>query len=335
MDQWACCLFQVVDEDYTELWWNLNPGREWAYLTLTPRTGVAAEIGVQMWNETHPDSPQRDDMLIIDPVALEALLVLGGAGEVETELGTVAADSVAAFMLRDHYREGQDPLERRRIMVDMAARSLAELAGGDADPLTMLDVLDQLIAERHLIAWSRDPQRQGYWAALGMDGAMADNSLMVSLLNPGGNKLDAYLAVNADLVTTSRVDGSLGAVLSYTVENNATGDEVGYVTGLERGLGASHVVSLAGVHLPGAASAIEYYIDGELVEVLSGPDGPSIFVAGALDLAPGGSSSVEVRFVLPAGFDTLSLEPSARWPAINWRINGEAFADRRTLIPLP
>ncbi|MFT7645585.1 MAG: hypothetical protein ACI8Y4_000316 [Candidatus Poriferisodalaceae bacterium] len=121
----------------------------------------------------------------------------------------------------------------------------------------------------------------------------------------------------------------------FTVESTATGAEVGYVAGEERGLGRSHVVSLAGVHIPGVATEVEYHIDGELVELLSGPDGPSLLVAGALDLAPGESSLVEVRFVLPEGFDTLSLEPSARWPAINWHINGETYADRRTLIPLP
>jgi hypothetical protein len=179
-----------------------------------------------------------------------------------------------------------------------------------------------------VLAWARDPAEQRAWRAAGVGGELHANSLAVSLLNTGGNKLDSFLDVDAHLRVRSRGDGGRDASIELTITNRAGTDLPRYVGGPYQGLDltAGEYQGLVTVNTPGAGS--QPSLEGLPSVVVAGRDGPTRTVAaGPLRVAPGATATVTVEFVLPGGLNEMVVEPSARVPPIRWRYRGEQWED--------
>ena len=68
---------------------------------------------------------------------------------------------------------------------------------------------------------------------MGVAGALTSDSLFVGVLNRGGNKLDQFLRVNADLSLT-REKSTVHAVLRLELRNTARQGEPSYIAGPNR-----------------------------------------------------------------------------------------------------
>ena len=76
---------------------DLAPTEEWRNLASSPRFEVTASLAAEMWRATTGETV--DGVLLVDPVALQALLAAQGAVSVgDREIG---ADNVVEFLMLD------------------------------------------------------------------------------------------------------------------------------------------------------------------------------------------------------------------------------------------
>ncbi|MFN2606357.1 MAG: DUF4012 domain-containing protein, partial [Acidimicrobiales bacterium] len=315
----------ITDADLAARWGWLEPNREWRNLGVSPRFDVTAPLAARMW-EARGGGPV-DGVLALDPAALRALLRAVGAVDVG---GTrIDAEHVEDQVLHRQYLDfpaDADLGARREQLGAIAGASVTALATRDWDPSVLARGLGEAARGRHVLAWSARPEEEEGWIAAGIDGSMTPDSLLVGVLNRGGNKLDRFLDVAADLDIRGRGSGQ-EAVLRLRLHNRAPQGEPAYVVGPAPGSGAGEGVYLGilAVSLPGDAR--QGRIDGETSLAVVGADGPSRVVATSVSIPRGGDRVLTVRFGLPGGRHSLRVEPSARLPAISWTDGSRRWTD--------
>ncbi|MGE0794210.1 MAG: DUF4012 domain-containing protein [Acidimicrobiia bacterium] len=319
----------------SDRWGWLAPETEWRNLMVSPRFAESAELASRMWAAA--GGGEVDGVLAIDPVALRALIA--STGPIQLDDGTVTADDVLPDLLHDQYegiQTGDDAEtgQRRDRLSRLTGATFDALEAGSWSPATLARELGAAVRGRHLLAWSSHPDEQAGWEAAGMDGALTSDSLAVSLLNTGGNKLDWF--VRTDVVMTSEPgEGGRTAVrLAVRIDNPTPEGESGYVAGphpaLVPLLRAGDYRGMLAVNLPGQADDIE--VEGVDAVEVRGADGPTRVVGSTVVVRRGSTVEVTVRFTLPASVGSVLIEPSARVPAARWHYGGGAWQDDRRRV---
>jgi hypothetical protein len=269
-------------------------------------------------------------------VALQALLA--AQGTIATDAGELAADDVVEYLLRGQYEGADinDPQTARRDQLSAVARDTIDTltarpwnAGG------LVQELGDAGKGRHVLAWSRDPAEQRAWRGAGISGELEFNSLAVNLLNTGGNKLDQFVTIDADLELEEREGGGHRARLHLRVTNDAPEDLPSYVGGPHpvTDLVAGEYQGILTVNVPAAGSDPRMRDAGPVL--VAGVDGATKATGSLVRVPRGESREVLVRFRLPAALESLLVEPSGRVPPISWDVAGDRFEDTaRHLIEL-
>jgi hypothetical protein len=78
-------------------------------------------------------------------------------------------------------------------------------------------------------------------------------------------------------------------------------------------------------NVPGVAGDVRLTGGGKIVA--AGPDGPTRVVASQVELQRGEQKQFVLRFVLPEGDEHLTIEPSARYPAVGWTDGTRTWVD--------
>ncbi len=316
-----------VDADIEARWGWLEPGREWRNLGVSPRFDVTAEQAARMWEAARGQSV--DGVLALDVIALQALLA--ATGPIEVEGGQLDADSVLQDLLHDQY-VGLDPADpagqeaRRGRLAEVARVTLEALDRPELDGRLLAEELAAAARGRHLLAWSPEPTISQGWEAMDLDGALDGDELLVAILNRGGNKLDPYLQVDADLRVEPGPEQTAVSV-DVRLTNTASPDEPPYILGpsppLEVAPGT--YVGLVAASLPGAAGGGRF--EGYDALAVAGPDGPSRVVAVPVEVPLGEERVLTLRFELPSGPGSMDVLSSARTPAISWQWQERTWAD--------
>lgn len=314
----------IEDRDLRERWGARHPEGDWRTLMFSPRLPASAELGVEMWRASGQEPV--DGVLVLDPVALAG--VVRATGPVEVQGRRISGDEVVDEMLKEQYARYTTDAEvpdRRNELSEVARAAFSALDAGDWSPSILAAELSRAVSGRHLMAWSTDPVEQRGWEAAGMAGALRPDSLLVSVVNRGGNKLDPYLRSDAELRTEPDGDGvEVSVRLRFTNEAPATLPS--YVAGERSSLREpGDYIGLVTVNVPGAARDVRI-VEGEF-DPVRGPDGPTFVVAADLRLARGEAGELEVRFRLPGDDPSLTVEPSARVPAVTWRHKRDLWQD--------
>lgn len=321
--------------DFADRWGWTEPNREWRNLAMSPQFDVTGELALRMW--TVAKSEEVDGVLALDVVALRALL--RATGPVVVDGQTIGESDVEKEVLHDQYLGSGGNLTgrlvRRERMGRIARAAVQMLDVGKWDPGILVDEIAKAARGRHILAWSNRPTEQKAWVASGIDGMLEENSLMISVLNRGANKLDQFLGVSAALDAEPGPNVTR-VTLKLTFRNSVGEGEPEYILGFDppRGPGAGVYNGILAVNLPG--SAMNPSLGGNEKLVVSGADGPTIVYGTEILVRPGESLQVIVEFELPATQDDLVVEPSARIPAINWQFNSRRWTDtekRRISFP--
>jgi hypothetical protein len=319
----------IADADLAARWDELwHPNWDWRGLMVSPRLPASAALGHEMWAAAGKEP--IDGILVVDPVALAA--VVRATGPVEVDGRRIAADEVVPLLLHEQDRElGADTAEqgdRREALGAIARAAFAALDRGGWSPATLASALADAVAGRHLLAWSADPAEQRGWEAAGLAGDLGPDSLLVSILNRGGNKLDWYLPVAAELSTAADGAGTEVTVALH-LRNTTPKGLPRYVAGPPVGehWPAGRYVGLLSLDVPGAATDVR--IDGVEQPVVAGRDGSARVVATEIALDAGQERDVVVRFHLPGRHGSLVVEPSARVPGVTWRHGARRWQDSR------
>lgn len=316
----------IEDADLQARWGFLNPNREWRNLVASPRFPASAQLAARMW-PIAVGGPPIDGVLSLDPVGLSALLKVTGP------VGDVNAENVVGLLTHDQYvglpppsaRFDAAQAARREQLGNIAKQIVEKLSTSSFDMPTLADSLADAVRGRHLMAWSGRPGDTDIWARAGADGSIDEKSLMVSVLNRAGNKLDRYLDVEAKLLLPPGVNEQK-ATLTITLANRTPPGQNVYIAGPYpgSGVGAGDYSGILSVTLPGFAGGIA--VEGFTAFTAAGPDGPAQVVAVPAVLLQGESKTFTVTFNLPERGE-LRVEPSGRVPPIRWTLPGQSGDD--------
>jgi hypothetical protein len=318
-----------VTGDFGDRWGWMNPTQEWRNLGASPRFDVAGPLAARMWEASGRGSV--DGVLALDVAALRATLEV--IGPVNVNGREVDEDNVVELLLHQQYLDhandpSQDP---RREELGQIARAVVDgVQDRDWSVADMARELGEAARGRHILAWSRTTDEQEAWKSAGVDGAVDPNSVLVGILNRGGNKLDRFLDVDAslDIDVPAKPDTDPAvAVLRVHLRNPVPTGEPRYVAGPEgdSGLAEGEYGGIVAVTLPGGVTDLS--VSGYSAYAAIGPDGPTYVVAPAVRLVRGARRTLEFRFTLPPGLRDVRIEPSARVPAVAWRSGGESWTD--------
>ena len=314
-----------VDGDLGARWGQLQPGREWRNLATTPRFDATAPLAVRMWESLTGE--QVDGAMVLDVPLLQAVLAATGPVAVGNEMVTEA--DVVDRLLHDQY-QGVDfddvQAARREQLGAMAAAVVAALERGEYSPGRLAAGVAKASRGRHLLAWSAHAGDQRTWETAGVSGSLRPTSLAVNILNRGGNKLDPFLQVEAELDLHPVFDGT-GVTVRAKVANHAPTGQSPYITGPhpQSGVNEGDYLGIIAVNVPEAATDLA--VDGTPALVATGADGPTHMVAANLLIPRGGETTLTVRFRLPASETLIEVVPSARVPPIRWEAGAQRWMD--------
>lgn len=308
----------MLDPDIESNWGNLRPNQEWRNLNLSPRFEETARMASEMWVAS--GNEPVDGVMQVDVAAVRSLLELTGPVQIEgtgdAEPMTVDAASIAAVLLREQYARYDEQDERRDQLGRVTSSVFDAFNTRDIPAIDLLTLIESSGAQRHMLLWSSAPAQEAAWQELGVTGTIAPDSVMVSLINRGGNKLDPYVKVHSDI--QSHVDGDRRKVtITTTLVNEAPPGLPTYVEGPAPGSGgiAGEYIGILAVTAPEAAADPATDAGGFAAV---GPDGPSRLIASNVSALRGAQTQVVTSFVLPLDVTEVWVAPSTRLPRSTW-----------------
>jgi hypothetical protein len=316
----------AVGGDLEARWGFLLPGVDWRNLGVTPQFDVTAPLAARMWKASTGQSV--DGVMALDVQGLQE--ILGVTGPVTTDSGmVVSADNVDQFLLHDQYVGETDANEAGRVD-ELSSLASAALHAFENRPIKLRSLVNALSAAaqgRHVTVWSTDPRTEAVWRDVGIAGHLTSNSVMASLINRGGNKLDQYMSMTSSLRLTTRGETTVGQ-LTLTLANHTPPGQSQFIGGPYPGLGTSYgeYVGIATVNLPGYVRHVS--TSSAHTVVTSGPEGQTLLVANSVDIPAGSTQRVTYRFELPEAHGTLTVVPSTRIPPVSWTFAGTSFTDQ-------
>jgi hypothetical protein len=323
----------ALDEDLQDQWGFLDPNRDWRHLGVSPRFPVAAETAQRMWAAV--GRPRVRGVIAADPYLLEA--ILRETGPVAGPNGTVAVDDVVPYLLHDQYLAyfsgGFDQSFQQTRREELETIAVAAIDAFDELPSIEADLITDLaeaVSARHVMAWSDDPEVQAAWEAGQVDGQIEPTSMLLSLINRSGAKLDWFVDLRSELDVERRGD-VLDCTLRITVRNRAPRQgEPRYVVGPypTSDNAPGEYVGLVALNLP-VAAANNRFTDAPEGLAVSGADGENRVIAAWINLERGQEQVLTARFELPVSYGEVTVEAGARPTATRWSFAGRRWSDTR------
>jgi hypothetical protein len=301
-------------------------------VNVTPRFDESARMATEMWGLAGRGAV--DGAVAVDVAGLELLLSVLGPVEVPGTDGgpplVVSAENVRSELLLEQYRglSAADPQansERRELLGQVATAAFTAFNTRQVSAARLLQAIEDAGRGRHLLLWSSDPVQQQAWEALGASGTMPEDSMLLSVLNRNGTKLDQFLDVRADL--TARAEGDLLKVeVLVGIRNLAPPGLPSYVAGPfpNTDYRAGEYYGIVALSVPGAAG--NFSAPGGGLDV-SGPDGDTGVLTSDVRLPPGERAELRFAFDLPLGASEVDVLPSARVPPVTWTVPGDSWPD--------
>ena len=302
----------------------LEPNEEWRNLMLSPRFDVQAPLAAQMW--VAAGRRPVDGVIALDPFALKGLLA--ATGPVDVAGREIGPENVLDELLHDQYLRysREETGERRDDLGELARATFSALDSGRWSVADLAEGMLPVVEGRHVLLWSARVEEQQEWKAAGVDGSLRSDSLLPAVLSRGGGKMDHFLHVSAELaVAHTGRDSEL--TLTMQLHNATPPGEPFYVSGPTPGSGVGEGVYLGIVAVSLPAAAQNGRIEGVEQLAVAGRDGPTQVVGVQLQIARDERRTVVVRFRLPGRRGSITVEPSARAPAVRWSGGGSRWSD--------
>jgi hypothetical protein len=253
-----------------------------------------------------------DGVIVADPVALAALLEVGGPVDVPG-FGTVDHTQVVRFVTQDAYAIITDPEERKAVLGQVAAGALQGLLadGGEADAPDLARALAEAVSGGHLLVHAADPQVQEAFMRAGVAGALEPDEtdlFGVFVNNAAYHKADTWLQRGVNYTVQLRADGSGVAVADVELRNEAPTEGFDeYVIGPNReGLAAGDaLLSLSAYCAPGCTQQVER-LGGPVEEVIGGSERDMTVSLVGVHLRSGESQRLRYSLDLPAAWDVVA-----------------------------
>ena len=211
--------------DYVARYGRFQPGIRPGDVTLSPDfPSVSTVIG-----EIFPQSGGQalDGVILVDPIALEALLTFTGPITVTGYPTPLTSENAAEILLREQYVNFDDRADRKDFLEEASRLTFQALTSGDLPgPRRVSEVLGPMVDQGRLLMHSFDPEEQAFFEQIGLDGAFPDagdgDLVAVTTQNSGHNKGDSFLTRSLDYRAEVDPDtGVVEATATVTLENAA------------------------------------------------------------------------------------------------------------------
>jgi hypothetical protein len=319
-------------DQINKLWGFLQEKGKFQDLMLSPRFDVSAPLAEQMWKTS--TGQQVDGVMVVDPEMLQS--ILKATGPVTADGQTFTADNIQHYLLYQQYvgLTASTNLSRRDGLSDVAQAAFAAIDKGSWDPITLARSLASAANGRHVLLYSNNAKVNQYWNVAGVAGTLDENSMMLSLVNLGGNKLDQFMKVDAS-VKEDVIASGYDVTVTAKVTNTAPTSGPPYVLGPfnNSGLATGEYDGLLNFNLPQDATGIVF--DGQQNEFLSGPDGPTQAIAVQADVKAGQSATYVLHFYRARTAQFTRVMPSARVPATVWHYGSDTWSDTQAHFIIP
>ncbi len=327
-------------------------GQEWRETDVSPNFVETAPIYARM--ALRQGMGKVDGVVMVDALALRALIQ--ATGPVVLAGTRYDASNVIQQVLNENYKiYGRLTANTRNARLDLQSQ-LAKLVFKEFNtrPVSATKLAASLLdvaPGRHILAWSADPAIQATWERMGIAGAMRPDSMLVSVENISGNKLDYYIIpyVGLDVRRDERGDWLVtAAVAIYNPPRAGTSQQI-------EGVGTpdvkpfDHRVYLD-LHLPGDAYSVSMLRPKKAKEVwlrrvltgadplpnnemlqpgftVIGLDPPNKVVGTRYTIPYKTSRTVVVQFHLPRIDDHIVVLPSGRMVPQVWSLGPQTWFD--------
>jgi Protein of unknown function (DUF4012) len=270
-----------------------------------------------------------DGVLMIDIVGLQKIVAAQGA---RRNPAALSADRIIPELMHDQYlvddpTQPYDHREREVRLAGVASSAISEILDERADTSSLVRALMDAFAGRHVMLWSNKPGQQASFEALGADGALTPDSLAVSLQNEASNKLDWFVRMKSVISSEPAPDGRRVSV-TVSISDQVPDGEPHYVAGpTQPRIAYGDYVGYLTLHVPNTATDLR--IIGSSPVIVSGRDGPTSVIGRLVVVPRNTSASVTFTFTLPSSQSGFRVEPSARYPPIEWTAGGTTWLDER------
>jgi hypothetical protein len=324
---------QLIPE-LQQLWAFATPQDNMIRAVVTPRFEASAEILAAQYAAA--TNTQVDGVLLIDIVGLQRLVAIGGTS---ADPNAISADKVIDELMRTQYLSLDDSkpdtfVQRQERLGQVARAAVTDLLNPNLSAIDLGRALSDSAAGRHILLWSRIPDQQLAMRALRVDGALTADSVSVSLLNAAANKLDAYTKMTSKITVGPIANNERQVDVEVTVSTQLPDGLPRYVAG--PGIPAVEYGDYVGyftLNAPGSATNMR--LGDASPVILGGPDGPTRTIGQLLIVKRNTTRVVTFSFTLPTDAPFLRIEPSGRYPAVNWVSGTETWTDDRAkTIPL-
>lgn len=282
-------------------------GRYVQNTTTTPDFDLSARLASTWWEGLTGHRP--DVVVSIDPLVLRSLLAITGPitledGKVLQRDGFISRVLIAPYLHRE-------PKEQTVFFQDLTDRFFRSVLSSSAPPAAWITALRAPIDQGRISVWSDDEREADVIARSPFAGALerhrqaGADAFMVYLNDATGAKMDSSLRVELGAVSGScRADDRTEVAVQVRLTNDAPADAGEKwpfsMTGSGRwGVTAGHIATAIAVAAPAGWFAGGTTVDAEQVVSVDVEDGGFPTSATEVELAPGESALIEVRFVAP------------------------------------
>jgi hypothetical protein len=196
-------------------------------VTLTPQFPITGALTREMWKRTY--GTEVDGVISFDPVALSYLL--RATGPITLATGEVlTSDNAVQLLLTDVYANYVDPVDQDAFFASAASAVFEALAGGKADPASLISALVQAGDERRILIWSADERDQKVLEGTTLTGDLPASDASAERIgvyfnDATGAKMNSFLDTRIDLgEVTYRNDGRPYYAVDVTLTNTAPHD---------------------------------------------------------------------------------------------------------------
>jgi hypothetical protein len=311
-----------------QLWAFATPQDNMIRAIVTPRFDVSAAILAAQYRAA-TEAPV-DGVLLIDIVGLQKLAAVGGTS---ADPNAIPADKIINELMHNQYLSLDDSkpdtfIQRQERLGQVARAAVTDLLNPNLPVVDLGRALSDAAAGRHVLLWSRLSDEQLAMQALRVDGGLAADSMSVSLLNAGANKLDWFTKMASKVTVGPVANNERQIDVEVTVSTQVPDGLPRYVAG--PGIPAAEYGDYVGyftINVPG--SATKMHLGDASPVIIAGPDGPTRTIGQLLVVKRNTKRVVTFSFTLPADFHVLRVEPSGRYPAIDWTAGTQSWTDDR------
>ena len=158
--------------DYLARYGRFHPAQFLQDNTISPDGPSVGQVMAELYPQA--GGQEVDGVIIVDPVALAALMNFTGPIPVEGLAEPLTADNAADFLIRQQYLTFQEDEQERIDFLDEASEATFErLTQGDLPgPQQVADVLGPVVDQGRLIVYSVHDDEQALMERVGLDGAL-------------------------------------------------------------------------------------------------------------------------------------------------------------------